>query len=215
MRAAVLTLATLLPLAVGAQPAPAKPAAAAASAAQSFVYNDDLQRDTVTFMLEGPLELINGVSNQLKGSVTVQNNKVSGRFTVPTKSLKTGNDQRDADMMSHTWLDATQYPDIIVEFKDMALPESLKPQKPLTVQTTAKFTIRGVTRDEPVEVTATLLKESADTKVRAPGDLLHLRATFSISIEAYGMKRNQALLLKVGEKAEGTVDAWGSTQFKL
>lgn len=233
VRFTVLMLATLLPLAAGAQsapaktaakPAPAKPAATsapapapapAAAASQTFTYNDELHRDSVTFMLEGPLEVINGVSNQLKGAVVVQNGKASGRFTVPTKSLRTGNDLRDEDMMNDRWLDADKNPDIILEFKDVALPEALEPQKPLKVQTTGKFTIRGMTREEPVEVTAVLFKESPETKNRAPGDLLRLRAKFHIPIEAYGMKRTKALILKVGENAEVAVDAWGSTQFKL
>ncbi|MFL5349598.1 MAG: YceI family protein [Hyalangium sp.] len=216
VRSAVLILATLLPLAVGAQSAPAKtPAAPAASASQTFTYNDELHRDTVTFMLDGPLEVINGLSNQLKGSVTVQNSKASGRFTVPAKSIKTGNDLRDEDLLNDRWLDAEKTPDVIFEFKDVQLPEALEPNKPVKVQTKGNFTIRGVTREEPVEVTAVLFKESAETKNRAPGDLLRLRAKFRIPIEAYGMKRTKALILKVGEVADVAVDAWGSTQFKL
>jgi polyisoprenoid-binding protein YceI len=214
VRSTVLMLATLLPLVAGAQSAPAKSAPAAA-ASQTFTYNDELHRDTVNFMLEGPLEVINGVSNQLKGTVTVQNGKASGRFTLPAKSLNTGNELRDADMINDRWLDADKNPDIIFEFKDVQLPEALEPNKPLKVQTTGKFTIRGVTREEPVEVITTLFKESAETKSRAPGDLLRLRAKFHIPIEAYGMKRTKALILKVGENADVSVDAWGSTQFKL
>lgn len=215
VRSAVLILATFLPLAVSAQPSPAKPSAPAASGSQTFNYNDESHRDTVTFMLDGPLEVINGLSNQLKGTVTVQNGKASGRFTVPSDSLKTGNETRDGHLKSERWLDAAKNPDIIFEFKDVQLPEALAPNKPLKVQTKGKFTIHGITREEPVEVTAVLFKESAETKNRAPGDLLRLRAKFSIPVEAYGLKRTEALVLKVGEIAEVSVDAWGSTQFKL
>jgi polyisoprenoid-binding protein YceI len=222
IRSTLVMLAALLPLAAGAQSAPAKPAPAqsapakpAASTSQTFTYNDDLHRDTVSFMIEGPLEVINGLSNQLKGSVTVQNGKVSGRFTVPDKSIKTGNDIRDSDLLNERWLDAEKSPEIILEFKDVALPEALEPSKPLKVQTQGKFTIRGVTREEPIEVTAVLFKASDETKFRAPGDLLRLRAKFHIPIEAYGMKRTKALILKVGEVADVSVDAWGSTEFKL
>ena len=52
-----------------------------------------------------------------------------------------------------------------------------------------------------MEVTAVLFKESAETKNRAPGDLLRLRAKFHIPIENYGLKRTEALVLKVGELA--------------
>jgi polyisoprenoid-binding protein YceI len=207
-RHAVLMVAALLPLVGSAQQT-------AASPAQTFIFNDPQGRDTVTMMLDAPLEVINGVSNSIKGTAVVQGTKASGRFAVPVKSLKTGNDSRDEDMLEPRWLDATKTPEIIFEFKDVVLPAALEPGKPVKVQTKGTFTLRGQTREEPVEVTATLLKESKETKFRAPGDLLRVRAKFRIPLEAYGIKRTEALILKVGEVAEISVDTWGSTQFKL
>jgi polyisoprenoid-binding protein YceI len=166
-------------------------------------------------MLDAPLEVINGVSNSIKGTATVQGTKASGRFMVPVKSINTGNSSRDKDMLEPRWLDATKTPEIIFEFKDVVLPAALEPGKPVKVMTKGKFTIRGQTREEPVEVTALLFKESNETKFRAPGDLLRLRAKFRIPLEAYGIKRTEALILKVGETADVSLDAWGSTQFKL
>jgi polyisoprenoid-binding protein YceI len=208
-RHALLTLAALLPLTVGAQSAPA------AGAAQTFVFNDHSHRDTIAFMLDAPLEVINGLSNDVKGTVVVKDGKATGRFTVPVKSIKTGNETRDGHLQNDRWLDAAKFPDIIFEFKDVALPAALEPNKPLKVQTKGQFTVHGVTREEPVEVTASFFKESAETKNRAPGDLLRVRAKFRIPLEAYGIKRTEALILKVGETADVSVDAWGSTQFKL
>ncbi|MDC0713175.1 YceI family protein [Stigmatella sp. ncwal1] len=207
VRSAVLMLAALLPLAANAQAVPA-------ASAQTFIFNDELHRDTVAFMLDAPLEVINGLSNQVKGSVVVQNGKASGKFSVPVKSIKTGNDTRDGHLQNDRWLDAAKYPDIVFEFKDVALPGAFEPGKALKVQTKGKFTVHGVSREEPVEVSAFLFKESAETKNRAPGDLLRVRAKFRIPLESYGIKRTEALILKVGETAEVSVDAWGSTQFK-
>ena len=207
-RHAVLMVVALLPLAVSAQQAPAP-------AAQTFNFNDPNSRDTVALMLDAPLEVINGLSNSVKGMATVQGTKASGRFTVPVKSIKTGNESRDGHLQNDRWLDAAKFPEIVFEFKDVVLPGPLEPGKPLKVTTKGKFTIKGVTREEPVEVTAMLFKESAETKNRAAGDLLRLRAKFKIPLEAYGIKRTEALILKVGEVAEVSVDAWGSPQFKL
>jgi polyisoprenoid-binding protein YceI len=206
-RYTVLLAAVLLPLVASAQ--------ANKGAAWQFTFNDPNGRDTVALMLDAPLEVINGLSNSFKGTATVQDNKASGRFTVPVKSLKTGNETRDGHLQNDRWLDAAKYPEIIFEFKDVALPGPLEPGKPLKINTQGKFTIKGVTREESVEVTAMLFKESAETKNRAAGDLLRLRAKFKIPLEAYGIKRTEALILKVGETAEVSVDAWGSTQFKL
>jgi len=209
VRFAALCLATLLPLAAGAQNAPA------GSSKQTFVFNDDSHRDTVTFMLDAPLEVINGLSNQVKGTITVEGNKASGKLAVPVSSIKTGNEARDGHLQNEKWLDAAKYPDIIVEFKDLALPGPMESGKPVKLKTQGKFTIHGVTREEPVEVTASYMKESADTKGRAPGDLLRVRAKFQIPLEAYKINRTGALILKVAELAEVSVDAWGSTQYKL
>jgi len=208
-RVALLGLVAVLPLAAGAQPAPAP------AQKQTFTVNDPQTRDSVTFMLDAPLEVINGLSNKVAGSIVVEGTKASGKLSVPVSSIKTGNESRDEHLQNEKWLDAAKYPDIIVEFKDVALPAALEPGKPLKVQTKARFTIHGVTREEPVEVTATLLKESADTKKRAPGDLLRVRAKFQIPLEAYKINRTGALILKVAEVADVSVDAWGSTQFKL
>lgn len=208
-RSVFLSVVALLPLAVSAQ------SAQAPAAAQTFVFNDRGSRDTIAIVLDAPLEVINGLSNQVKGSVAVQNGKATGKFTVPVNSIKTGNEMRDGHLQNDRWLDAAKYPDIIFEFQDVALPAPLESGKPLKVQAKGKFTIHGVTREEPVEVTAVYFKESAETKNRAPGDLLRVRAKFRIPLDAYGIKRTEALILKVGEIAEVSVDAWGSTQFKL
>ncbi|HVG64008.1 MAG TPA: YceI family protein [Hyalangium sp.] len=208
-RVALLGLVAVLPLAAVAQPAPAP------TQKQTFVVNDPYSRDTISFMLDAPLEVINGLSNTIKGTIVVEGTKASGKLAVPVNSIKTGNESRDADLLNDKWLDAAKYPELIVEFKDVALPAALEAGKPLKLQTKALFTIHGVTREEKVDITATLLKESADTKKRAPGDLLRVRAKFQIPLEAYKINRTGALILKVGEVAEVTVDALGSTQFKL
>jgi polyisoprenoid-binding protein YceI len=208
-RIAVLFLAALLPLAAGAQTAPA------GNLKQTFVFNDDNGRDTISFVLDAPLEVINGLSNEVKGSITVEGTKASGRLAVPVRTIKTGNESRDGHLQNEKWLDAAKYPDIIVEFKDLALPGPLESGKPIKLKTQGTFTLHGVTREEPVEVTAFYMKESADTRKRAAGDLLRVRARFQIPLEAYKINRTGALILKVAEVAEVSVDAWGSTQYKL
>jgi polyisoprenoid-binding protein YceI len=205
IRSALFLSAVLSLSATAAEPTPA---------AKHFVFNDPNGRDTVMFVLDAPLEVINGLSNTVKGQVDVTGQKASGRFQVPVSSLKTGNETRDGHLQNDRWLDAAKNPDIVFEFKDVALPAPLANAKPVTVKTKGTFTVHGVKHEEPVEVTATYLQETAETKNRAAGDLLRVRAKFQIPLEAYGIKRTEALVLKVGEKADVTVDAWGSTQFK-
>lgn len=208
-RFALLCLVATLPLTVSAQPAPAAPAQK-----QTFIVNDPYTRDSVTFMLDAPLEVINGLSNKIKGVIVVEGTKASGKLAVPVNSIKTGNESRDEDMLNDKWMDAAKYPEIIVEFKDVALSAPLESGKPLKLQTKAQFTVHGVTREEPVDITATMLKEAPETRKRAPGDLLRVRAKFQIPLDAYKINRTGVFILKVGEVADVVVDAWGSTQYK-
>lgn len=181
--------------------------------AQSFTFNDPNSRDTVAFVLDAPLETINGLSNTLNGKLTVAGDKVSGELRVPVKSIKTGNGIRDGHLQNDRWLDAAKHPDIVVTFKDVALASKLEDGKPVTVDAKAKFTVRGVALEHPVKATLTYMKESDVTKIRAAGDLLRVRAKFAVPLEKHGIKRDGPLLLKVGEVAEVSADAWGSTKF--
>lgn len=186
-----------------------------AQGGQVFRFNDKNARDTVSFSLHAPFERINGLSNTITGEVRVEKDKVSGAFRVPVNSIKTGNSLRDEHLQNDRWLDAEKHPDILFTFNDVKLPSELKPGQEVKLTAEGEFTIHGIKRKEQVEVTGTWFKESEETKFRAPGDLLHLTASFKIPIEQYGIKRTQALLLKVGDTANVSVDAWGSTRFEL
>lgn len=183
--------------------------------AQTFRFNDPNGRDTVSFVLSAPFERINGLSNALTGEVQVEKDVVRGAFWVPVKSLKTGNGLRDEHLANDRWLDAARHPDLLFTFAGLKLPGALEPGKPVKLTVQGEFTIRGVKKMEPVEIEATWHRESELTRSRAPGELLHVAATFQIPIEAYGIQRTRALLLKVGDVAKVSVDAWGSTQLKL
>lgn len=185
------------------------------SLAQSYRFNDKLQRDTVNFVLNAPFERINGLSNALAGEVVVEKGSVSGSFRVPVKSLRTGIALRDEHLLGERWLHAEKHPEIVFSFKDLKLPAAMEPGKPVQLSAEGEFTVRGVKRTEKVQVTATLFKESEQTRFRAEGDLLHLTAEVKLPIESYGIQRTQALLLKVGDVANVTVDAWGSTRFPV
>lgn len=181
--------------------------------AQVFTFNDPNSRDTISFLLDAPLESINGLSNQVKGKITLAALKASGELRVPVSSLKTGNSVRDGHLQNERWLDAKKNPDIVVTFTDLAIPRKLEDGKPVTLTTKAKFKIRGVEKEHPIEVVATYFKESDRTKQRAPGDLLRIRANFKVPLLDHDIKRDGPLLLKVAEVAEVRVDAWGSSKF--
>ncbi len=178
----------------------------------TFKFNDPRNRDTVTFMLDAPLETINGLSNWMNGQVSLDGQTLSGELRVPVNTIKTGNSTRDGHLQNESWLSGAKHPDIVATFKDVKIPAPLESGKPQTFPAKASFTIRGQTFEEPVTVTTLLLTESEETKNRLDGDLLRIKAKFQIPLEKYGIKRERALILKVAETAEVSVDAWGSTK---
>jgi polyisoprenoid-binding protein YceI len=187
-----------------------KPKSAAAE--QRYGFNDPNSRDTVTFLLDAPLETINGLSNSVKGRILLREGKATGELRVPVSTLKTGNATRDGHLQNDRWLDAAKFPDIIAAFEGLSIPE-LEDGKPQKVETKVRLTVRGVTLEHPVEVMVTRFKESELTRARAPGDLLRIRAKFRVPLEDHGIKREGPLRVKVAEVAEVSVDAWGSSKF--
>jgi polyisoprenoid-binding protein YceI len=187
-------------------------AGSAVAAPTVYKFNDPQNRDNVTFMIDAPLETIIGLTNHLTGQITVDGKKASGELKVPVNTLRTGNSTRDEHLQNEKWLDAKKFPEIVMSFKDLELPAPLEPGKPIKLNTKAKFTIHGITREEPVEVTATLHKESEMTQNRLKGDLLQLKAKFNIPIDEYKIESRRAIVLKVGDTAEVKVSAYGSNK---
>lgn len=182
---------------------------------RSFFVNDSNHRDTVRFTLNAPIEVINGISNTIDGTLQVSKGKLSGKFAVPVATIKTGNDTRDEHLQNDKWMNAPKFPKIEFEFKDVSAPESLWNGKEWKTKVKGKFAMHGEKKDADVELALTYLKESGETKSRLDGNLMKIRATTQLRLADYKIAQSdsqiKALLgLKVGEVAEVTVDAMGT-----
>jgi polyisoprenoid-binding protein YceI len=176
-----------------------------------FVVNDPSQRDTVRFVLDAPLEVINGFTNAVTGRLTEKESKLSGQFEVPVASLQTGIEKRDEHLRGEKWMDAKKFPKISFVFKALKLPDSFWKGKPLETQLKGKFTIRGKTREEKVKISLRYLPESEQTKKRLKGNLIKVKGSVSVRLANYGIAQSDSKLksilgLKVGEQADISVD---------
>jgi hypothetical protein len=122
------------------------------------------------------VEVINGLTNEIEGSLELNGKTFSGSFAVPVTSIKTGNGIRDEHLAGERWLNAAKTPKILFSFKDAQAP-AFADQKPLSGSVKGSFTVNGVTRQETVSYTATWFKESESTKARGKGDLLRSKPT--------------------------------------
>ena len=74
-----------------------------------------------------------------------------------------------------------------------------------------EFTAHGVTKEVESEVTLVYLEENEMTKMKAPGDLLGVRANFNINLADYGVQ-HMALGKKVSDAIEINVNIVGSNK---
>ena len=182
-----------------------------ASGEQIFSFSDKYGRNQATFFSTTPLEDINGLTNDVNGSVTFDVGDLStlrGTISLSTASLKTGIDLRDEHLRSANWLDADSYPEITFAIKSISNIESSESNK-LTAKVTGDFTAHGVIKEITADVTMTYLDESEQTQKRAPGDLLGVQATFNITLSDYEVD-NMVLGQKVSDSIEVGVNIVGS-----
>ncbi|GMU94522.1 MULTISPECIES: YceI family protein [Ignavibacterium] len=184
-----------------------------ASGEQTFNFSDKGGRNQASFFSTTPLEDIRGLSNDVKGTATFNINDIKtlkGKITVSVASIKTGIDLRNEHLRSDNWLDAEKYPEIIFTIKKVSDVKQLADNK-LQIKVVGDFTLKGVTKEVTADATLTYLDESEQTKLRAPGDLLGVQATFNIRLSDFGVK-NKIVGQKVAEIVEVSVNMVGSNK---
>jgi polyisoprenoid-binding protein YceI len=171
-------------------------------------------RNQATFFSTTPLEDITGMSSDVWGSISFDiedvENTLKGEVLISTASLKSGIDLRDEHIRSADWLDAEQFPNISFNIKEVTGIEKIKGNK-IIVKVLGEFTAHGVTKDVESEVTLVYLEENEMTKMRAPGDLLGVRANFNINLTDYGVQ-HMVLGKRVSDEIEINVNIVGSNK---
>jgi polyisoprenoid-binding protein YceI len=180
-----------------------------ATGEQTFNFED--KRNQVKFFSTTPLEDITGISNDLKGKVTlnvadVKNMK--GSITISVASIKTAIDLRDEHLRSENWLNAEKYPDITFVIKKVGDVKAAADNK-LEAKVTGDFTVHGVTKETVADVTLTYLDASEQTAQFAPGDLLGVQAKFNIALSDFEVE-NMVVGQKVADAIEITATLRGS-----
>ena len=202
-----LTLFLLMSVVISAQGFKIK-----ASGSQTFNFEDKSGRNQVTFFSETPLEDINGTANGIGGSVSfdVANfaKTLKGKLTMQVTSMNSGIELRNRHLQSTNWLDAAKYPEISFEIKSVSDVKQIADNK-LEFKVRGDFTLHGVTKEVIANADATYLDENEQTKKRAPGDLLGVRAKFSVNLSDYNVD-NAIIGNKVSEKIDIGVNVVGS-----
>jgi len=180
-----------------------------ASGEQTFNFED--KRNQVKFFSTTPLEDITGISNDVKGEVSLNVadiKSMKGSITISVASIKTAIDLRDEHLRSENWLDAANYPDITFAIKNVGDVKVLEENR-IETKVTGDFTAHGVTKETVADVTLTYLDASEQTKQSGPGDLLGVQAKFNIALSDFEVE-NMIVGQKVADEIEITATLRGS-----
>jgi polyisoprenoid-binding protein YceI len=205
-------LALALCLAFGASTASAQ--LSAGGGQKTVTLNDKIQKNQFTWVSEAPLENIKGSSEGVSGSFTIDPKNLAGiRGTISTqvKTMKTGNETRDGHLQNASWLDAGKYP--VITFKIENVSDVKANGNKASAKATGDFTLHGVTKKMTIPVEITYMPESEATKKRASGDLVMIKADFTVGLKDFNVAGAQGIVgSKVGETIKISAQLYGNTQ---
>jgi polyisoprenoid-binding protein YceI len=168
-------------------------ASAAYAAPQTFDFKDPKGVNNAVFKLDAPLEAINGSASGISGTVSFDPENpgaTTGKIVVASESLTVPNPMQKEHLHSATWLDVAKYPEISFEAKSLANVKTT--DNVTTADVTGTFTLHGVSRDITAPVKFTYLKDKLSARVpNLNGDLLVIRANFSVNREDFNIQKGQ------------------------
>jgi polyisoprenoid-binding protein YceI len=184
----------------------------ALAAPQTFDFKDPKGVNNAVFLLDAPLESINGTASGISGTVRfdpANPASLSGRIVVEAASLHVPNPMMKEHLHGKDWLDVATHKEITFETVQVANVKTSGADT--TADVTGKLTIKGVTHEITVPVRLTYLpdKLGARTNGRMQGDLLVVRSTFKIKRGDFGINPG-APTDKVADEIELTLSLAGA-----
>ncbi|HVZ40510.1 MAG TPA: YceI family protein [Candidatus Kapabacteria bacterium] len=209
----VTIAATAAALLVTSASVQAQGLAVAASGQKTVKLSDKVSKNQFNWLSSAPGETINGTAEGIAGSFTFDPKKpasLRGTVSCQVATMKTGNETRDGHLKSSTWLDAAQYPTI--SFTITSVSDVKVNRNQMTGKAVGTFTMHGVTKPMTIPFSLQYIDASAQTRERAPGDLVMVTADFTVSLKDFNVAGRQGLIgSKVGETIKISAKLFGST----
>jgi FKBP-type peptidyl-prolyl cis-trans isomerase len=195
-------------------------AMAAQGAWRVYLADDPVGRNLVTIESRAPLETILTRTNQVRGEIKVNPDNVLdhpiARFELDTASLDTGISLRNEQMRGERWLDTAKYPKAVFTLKKMIGitrdMQVLRPGQTRRFIAQGELELHGVAKSVTAQLEVTPIAASKETAARLPGDLLHVRATFPIKLDEFGINVAPPTQLKIANEQQVTADIFTSTE---
>lgn len=164
--------------------------ASVSAAPINFSFKDPKGVNAVIFKTDAPLESINGTASGISGMVAFDPENpaaVKGKIVVATSSLHVPNPTMKEHMLGKDWLDAANHPEITFEVNSAANAKTAGNATTLDVR--GNMSIKGTTKALTVPVKLTYLKDKLKARggSNKDGDLLVVRATFTVKRSDFGI----------------------------
>lgn len=169
-----------------------------------------------TFISDAPFERISGTSSAIVGYMLVppvealpESFPLPGAFRLPVASLDTGMPTRNGHLQSERWLNATSFPDITFDLREVrgASLVSHNEEKQLSVYSATlvgDMTIMGTTRELAVPTRITMMK-NAPQSVRGGGDLIAINSEYSVDLNEFAPDVIQKNASVMGTRVSGEI----------
>jgi polyisoprenoid-binding protein YceI len=181
----------------------------------SFEIVDPLGRNVVMFESKAPMETIIGTTNKVAGEVVLDPRNLAGSSKVDIrvylKQLDTGIERRNQDMRDQ-YLQTDRFPETrfrLLKIRSV-LPGKLVDGKPVEIEATGMIDLHGVSREETVNLKATYLKASEQTRFRLPGNLLRIQGSFDLDLENYDIPIPKLVVMRLDNKITITLDVFAT-----
>jgi polyisoprenoid-binding protein YceI len=167
--------------------------AAAYAAPETFDFKDPKNINNAVFKLDAPLESVNGSANGITGTISFDPQNpaaTTGKIVIASESLTVANPLQKEHLHGPNWLDVAKYPEISFEAKSLANVKT--DGNTTTADVTGTFSLHGASEDITVPVKFTYLPDKLSARVPSlKGDLLVIRANFSINREDFNIEKGQ------------------------
>jgi polyisoprenoid-binding protein YceI len=199
-------------------------AMAAQGALRVYYANDPVGRNVVSIESRAPLETMltttSAVTGEIRGNPANGLDAPYARFEVDLSKLDTGIDARNDHMRGAAWLNTEKYPKAVFTLTKVVWPATsstiptLENSLGKTVTANAEGTLemRGVAKPVNVKLELRPIVASKETAARLPGDLLHVRATFPIKLDDFGINVPGPAQLKIANEQQVTADIFTNTE---
>lgn len=175
-------------------------------------------QDEISFKSEAPVEVIAGSTHDVSGKIQLDDSfrfdarhPFHIRFEVDLTTLDTGIPLRNAHMRDN-FLETGKYGKASFQAKSVKLSKKpdLRKAQTVTLQATGDFSLHGVT----VQKTIPLTVDYTPGQNQQPG-LVRVRGKFPVVLAEHGIKRPEALFVKLADTVYATVDVTGDATGKL